>query len=83
MNFNNGSPNGYSKNIAIDKLKNCLDESDLNGTKSKQAFGKDFKGFYWSWRTGKIGIKSIDGNGFFQGDVDEEFLNNKGYQIVI
>ncbi len=41
--------------------------------------GDDFKTFYVSWKTGKIGLKAIDGIGFYQGIVDESVLERKGY----
>ena len=66
--------------VSTSDLINCIEDVDLNGTKSKQAFGKDFSGFYWSWRTGKIGIRSIDGNGLFQGDVNAEYLQKQGFE---
>ena len=45
----------------------------------KQYYGTDFSGFYFSWRTGKIGLVALDGRGQFQGKIDEKWLNNKGY----
>jgi len=43
-------------------------------------YGTDFSAFYFSWRTGKIGLIALDGRGSFQGKIDEDWLLNKGYQ---
>ena len=43
-------------------------------------YGDNFSSFYISWKTGKIGIKALDGVGFYQGKVDEEMLKYKGYE---
>lgn len=47
---------------------------------NKQYYGTDFSGFYIDFKTGKIGIKSLSGKGFYQGRVTEEYLTNKGFE---
>jgi len=46
---------------------------------SKFYYGSGFSGFYYSWRTGKVGLVALDGRGQFQGVIDEEWLKNNGY----
>lgn len=43
-------------------------------------YGDSFSGYYVSWKTGKIGLKALDGVGTFQGIVDEEVLANKNFE---
>ncbi len=43
-------------------------------------YGTDFSGFYFSWRTGEIGIVALDGRGQFQGKIDEEWLASRGFE---
>jgi len=43
-------------------------------------YGTDFSGFYFAWRTGKVGLVALDGRGQFQGTIDEEWLKGKGYE---
>ncbi len=43
-------------------------------------YGSDFSGFYFSWRTGQIGLVALDGRGSFQGAVTEEWLKNRGFE---
>ncbi len=43
-------------------------------------YGNNFSGFYFSWRTGQIGLVALDGRGSFQGSIDEEWLLNKGFE---
>ena len=42
-------------------------------------YGTDFSGFYCDWKSGKIGLKALNGKGFFQGEVTEEWLLTKGF----
>ena len=42
-------------------------------------YGSDFSGFYTDWKSGKIGLKAIDGKGFYQGNVSESTLQEKGF----
>ena len=51
----------------------------LNKANRKEFYGTDFSGFYVDWKTGKIGLKSMSGKGFFQGEVNEEYLKQKGF----
>ena len=43
-------------------------------------YGTDFSGLYIDWKTGKIGLKALSGKGFYQGEVSEEVLKQKGFQ---
>lgn len=49
------------------------------GNRYNSYYGSDFSDFYFAWRTGKVGLISLDGRGQFQGVIDEEWLSNKGY----
>ena len=42
-------------------------------------YGSDFSGFYIDFKTGKIGLRSLSGKGFYQGEVNEEILKNRGF----
>jgi len=52
----------------------------VNCKTQKFYYGNDFSKYYISWKTGKIGLISLDGRGQFQGQIDEEWLKNKGYE---
>ena len=54
-------------------------ENSTSGTNS-YFYGTDFSGFYCDWNTGKIGLKALNGKGFFQGGVNEEWLLAKGFE---
>ncbi len=51
----------------------------MNVKDDKSFYGTNFSGFYFSWRTGNIGLIALDGRGSFQGAIDEEWLKNNGY----
>ena len=42
-------------------------------------YGVDFKRFYISWKTGKIGLTKLDGTGAFQDIINVAKLKNLGY----
>ncbi len=42
-------------------------------------YGTDFSGYYFSWRTGKVGLVALDGRGSFQGAINEEWLIDHGF----
>ena len=46
-----------------------------NGTKGV-FYGSEFSRYYVSWKTGLIGLKSMGGNGSFQGSVSQDWLLN-------
>ena len=46
-------------------------------------YGSDFSGFYYSWKTGKIGLTYLDGVGAFQGEMTEAYLQSRGYKNFI
>ena len=43
-------------------------------------YGSDFSDFYVDFKSGKIGLKMLDGKGFYQGKVSEEWLIDKGFE---
>ena len=53
--------------------------SKQNGASKNFYFGSDFSGYYVDFKTGKIGLKSMNGKGFFQGTVTEDVLKAKGF----
>ena len=59
----------------LGKAKNLISSFDT----SKEYLVEDFSKFYVDWKTGKIGIKSISGKGFYQSALTEEWLSNKGF----
>ena len=61
-------------------ILNCINIGNYNGKASNDYIGEDFSAFYWSWKTGKIGLKEIDGNGAFQGEVNVEYLQKQGFE---
>ena len=61
-------------------IDGCLFSMNVGGTTHKQYYGSDFSGYYVDFKTGKIGLKSHSGKGFYQGKVTEEFLLAKGYE---
>ena len=75
----------------IRKWSNMILESQYNGIAEiniegvifdnfvKFYYGSDFSGFYIDWKTGKIGLKAMSGKGFFQDEVSEELLAQKGF----
>ncbi len=65
------NPNNY------DCIKSIIVESSV---KDSKFYGTNFSGFYFSWKTGKIGLIALDGRGTFQGTIDEEWLIKKGYE---
>ena len=42
-------------------------------------YGSNFLNYYISWRTGRLGLLPLDGIGFYQGKVNEEVLQSKGF----
>ena len=48
----------------------------------KLYFGENFTEYYYSWKTGEIGLKALNSNGVFQGDVTEDYLIYKDYTKV-
>ena len=43
-------------------------------------YGGDFSESYINWKSGRIGLRSFDGKGFYQGKVTEEVLKKKGFE---
>ena len=41
---------------------------------NKYFYGSSFSGYYVSWKTGQIDLKSFGSNGFHQGIVSESWL---------
>ena len=46
---------------------------------NKYFYGDNFSNFYVDWKSGKIGLKSMSGKGFYQGRVSEEWMIEKGF----
>ncbi len=57
-------------------IDNCVFRLGEN----KYYYGTNFSGFYFSWRTGTIGLVALDGVGSFQGTIDENWLKHNGYE---
>ncbi len=68
------------KTVSFKEAKSNIDGLLFDANGKKEYYGTDFTGFYFSWRTGKIGLIAFDGRGQFQGQIDEEWLKNNGYQ---
>jgi len=65
----------------IHKDDNYLVDGIVYQLKDKNVYyGSDFSGYFFSWRTGEIGLIAFEGRGSFQGKIDEEWLKNKGYE---
>ncbi len=73
-NFEVSSPTILRRNA------DCKKEGIIISTNSESRYyGSDFSGFYFNFKTGKIGLKALSGKGFYQGKVTEEYLINNGY----
>ena len=75
-----------AKNITVDKsMIDCDNTTTINIesivvlNKENAYFGSDFSGYYVDFKSGKIGLKSMSGKGFFQGTVTEDVLKAKGF----
>ncbi len=71
--------------IALDylakwEIKGIIVKGNVLGEGRNEFYGSNFSGFYYSWKLGKIGLVALDGRGQFQGQIDEEWLKNKGYE---
>ena len=75
-NFKLHSNNVVKNNLHVDGV---IVKIENNEVLDSLYYGSDFSAFYVSWKTGKIGLKVLDGKGFYQGKVTEEVLDNKGY----
>jgi len=75
-NFNKDWEVFWNKENAVLKVDGLIFDLE-NG---KYFFGSDFSDFYVSLKTGKIGLKTRDGNGFFQTKVNEDILERKGFE---
>ncbi len=60
-------------------MKNIVSYGVLNGENYKEYFGQDFSMFFFTWKTGEIGLYPMSGKGFFQGKVTEDLLIQKGF----
>ena len=67
-------------NINIDGL---LLNYKIGQTIKKGYYGTDFSGFYCDWKSGKIGLKALDGRGLFQTTLSEEILQSKGFVKIV
>ena len=51
----------------------------VNQAGNRCYYGVDFSGFYCDWKSGNIGLKALNGKGFYQGSVSESVLQEKGF----
>ena len=75
-NFNKDWEVFWNKENAVLKVDGLIFDLE-NG---KYFFGSDFSDFYVSLKTGKIGLKTRDGNGFLQAKVSKDVLERKGFE---
>ncbi len=68
------------KDIVVPAISSLVRQLETNTKTLKQYYGEDFSGFYFSWKSGKLGIVALDGRGQFQGVIDEEWLKNNGFE---
>ena len=54
-------------------------EDEFSNSKDLYYIGSDFSGMFADFKTGKIGVRTLSANGFYQGKVTEEVLVKKGY----
>ena len=59
-----------------------LYQSNISGKLHKYYIGSNFSDYFVSWRTGEIGLKTMQSAGSFYGDVNVEGLKAKGYSEV-
>jgi hypothetical protein len=52
---------------------------DAVGSRRLEYYGSDFSQFCINYKTGQLGIKTLEGKGLFQGKVTEDTLQRKGY----
>ncbi len=74
--------NTSATKVSLTRKKDVNLDADgiiVDSPNSKLYYGSNFSGFYFSWRTGIIGLISLDGRGQFQGKIDEELLKAKGF----
>ncbi len=69
-----------SSDKLIADVNSIIREIKTNNETLKMYYGTNFSGFYFSWRTGKVGLVALDGRGQFQGTIDEEWLKSKGFE---
>ena len=69
-------PNRYNDK---GNLKFNIDGLIVNQAGNRCYYGTDFSGFYCDWKSGKIGLKALNGKGFYQGEVNEEVLASNGF----
>ena len=65
--------------IAFDNDPGKVSGIIVQTLRSKYMFSNDFSGFYIDWKTGNLGLKCFSGRGYFQGEVTESVLLNKGF----
>ncbi len=51
----------------------------INSPTQNFYYGSNFTDFFYSWKTGKVGIIPMTGKGLFQQKIDEAFLLNKHF----
>ena len=61
------------------KINGVISCGKLNGVLDKEYYGTNFSEFYLDLKSGEVGLKLFVGKGLFQGKVEENILQNKGY----
>ncbi len=69
-----------TKNTENLDIQSLIKEIKAENDAHKEFWGTSFAGYYVSWKTGKIGLLARDGIGLFQGEVNEDVLQRKGYK---
>lgn len=68
----------FSKTAKIN-VKSIIGDFETSVSGKSFYYGEIFSGYYFSWKTGELGLAALGGKGMFQGQVDEEYLNRKGF----
>ena len=64
---------------SICSINSVISSGNLNNILHNVYLGTNFSEFYLDIKTGNIGLKAFSGKGLFQGKIDENILQNKGY----
>lgn len=68
-----------SKSLMVNSVDCQMNGIIVSTNKECRYYGSDFSGFYCDWKTGTIGLKALSGKGFYQSEVTEQTLIDKGY----
>ena len=64
----------------FETVQNLIRKTKTNNEKYFYHYGNDFSEFYVDFKTGKLGLKSFLGKGFYQGKITETWLLSHGYE---